>query len=475
MKILFAASEATPFIKSGGLADVAHDLPKQLAALGHQIAVVLPLYSRISPVRRDDFKFLGSYRVSMPVYDEYAGIFSTELEGVTYYFIDNEHYFQRDGLYGYYDDGERFAFFSHAILRMMEEIAFFPDILHLNDWHTGPAAVLFRDSYSWKHNFKKTRVVFTIHNLKYQGIFPFNLLIDYLGLDDSYFHYDKLEHYGSVNFMKAGIRYAHAVTTVSRTYAREITYPYFGEGLHNLLQHRHDKLTGIVNGIDYEVYNPATDKELWVNYNASFPERRLENKTNLQKELNLEVDESIPMLGMITRIVDNKGFDLLLFIFDELMEQKLQFVLLGNGEAQLEERVKELQQRYPDRVRLLLGFDENMARKIYGSADIFLMPSRFEPCGLGQLIAMRYGSVPVVRKTGGLADTVEPYNRYTGEGMGFAFENYNAHELLFAIKDAVYHYQDPKKWWNIVRQGMERDSSWKESAGQYVQLYEQIK
>lgn len=475
MRILFAASEATPFIKSGGLADVAHDLPKQLALLGHEVAVVLPLYSRINPSLREEFSFLGSFRVVMPVYDEYAGIFRKELEGVTYYFLDNEHYFHRDGLYGYYDDGERFAFFSHAILRLIEELAYYPDVLHLNDWHTGPAAVLFRDRYSWKEIFKKTKVVFTIHNLKYQGIFPFSLLVDYLGLDESYFHYDKLEHYGSVNFMKAGIRYANMVTTVSRTYAKEITYPYYGEGLHSLLQHRHAKLKGIVNGIDYEDYNPATDKDLWVNFNASFPKRRLENKKKLQEELGLEIGEEIPMLSMVSRIVDNKGFDLLLFIFDELMEQKIQFVLLGNGEPQIEAKMRALQDRYPDRVRINLFFSEKLARQIYGSADLFLMPSRFEPCGLGQLIAMRYGNVPVVRKTGGLADTVEPYNRYTGVGRGFAFENYNAHELLFSIKDALYHYQDPEIWWKIVTQAMERDSSWKESAAQYVDLYEQLR
>jgi starch synthase len=295
---------------------------------------------------------------------------------------------------------------------------------------------------------------------------------DYLGLDDSYFTYEKLEHYGSLNFMKAGIQFADVVTTVSRSYAKEITYPYFGEGLHGLLQHRKEKLVGIVNGIDYDEYNPSTDGELWVNFNSSFPERRLENKMALQKAMGLTVDQNIPMLAMVTRLVDNKGLDLLSFIFDELMEENVQFILLGSGDRAIEDQFVYFQNKYPQKVSTHILFGESLARKIYGSCDIFLMPSRFEPCGLGQLIAMRYGSIPVVRKTGGLADTVIPYNRYTGLGTGFAFDNYNAHELLFAIKDALYHYKDSQNWWKIVKQAMEKDLSWKESAALYEELYE---
>ncbi|NLY35819.1 MAG: glycogen synthase GlgA [Tissierellia bacterium] len=472
MKILFAASESSPYIKSGGLADVLHSLPKELSKRGHDVRVVIPLFKRTNPALRENFDYLGAFHVKMPLRTEYAGVFSHKLEGVTYYFIDNEHYFFRDSLYGQYDDGERFSFFSHAILRLMEEVDFYPDILHLNDWHTGAAAALFKNSYAWRDEFKNTRVVFTIHNLKYQGIFPYRIMKDYLGLDDSYFTYEKLEHYGSLNFMKAGIQFADVVTTVSRSYAKEITYPYFGEGLHGLLQHRKEKLVGIVNGIDYDEYNPSTDGELWVNFNSSFPERRLENKMALQKAMGLTVDQNIPMLAMVTRLVDNKGLDLLSFIFDELMEENVQFILLGSGDRAIEDQFVYFQNKYPQKVSTHILFGESLARKIYGSCDIFLMPSRFEPCGLGQLIAMRYGSIPVVRKTGGLADTVIPYNRYTGLGTGFAFDNYNAHELLFAIKDALYHYKDSQNWWKIVKQAMEKDLSWKESAALYEELYE---
>lgn len=474
MRILFAASEAVPYIKSGGLADVMHSLPKALARLGHDVRVVLPLYKQVNPRLREEFDYLGSFHLSMPKKREYAGIFSHSYDGVTYYFIDNEHYFFRENLYGEYDDGERFSFFNQSFLKMMDEVGFYPDVLHLNDWHTGVAAALFQDSYRWRQEYEDTRVLFTIHNLKYQGVFPYSVMKDYLGLEDEYFTYEGLEHYGSLNFMKAGINYSDWVSTVSRSYAREITYPYFGEGLHGLLQHRKDSLTGIVNGIDYEEYNPATDRELWVNFNSSFPERRLENKKFLQKSLGFEVDEKIPMLAMVTRLVDNKGLDLLTFIFEELIEDKLQFVLLGSGDRDIEKQYRFFQEKYPDRVSVNILFGDSLARKIYGSCDIFLMPSRFEPCGLGQLIAMRYGSIPLVRKTGGLADTVEPYNRYTGKGTGFSFENYNAHELLYTIKDALYHYRNDEVWWDIVKQAMDKDLSWRESAKIYEELYESL-
>ncbi len=474
MKILLAASEAVPYIKSGGLADVMHSLPKAMAKRGHEVRVVVPLYKKINPKLREEFDYLGSFHVTMPEKREYAGIFSHSRDGVVYYFIDNEHYFFRENLYGEYDDGERFSFFNHSFLKLMDELGFYPDVIHLNDWHTGIAAALFRDSYGWRQEFSQTKVLFTIHNLKYQGIFPYSVMKNYLGLGDDYFTLEGLEHYGSLNFMKAGISFSDGISTVSRTYAREITYPYFGEGLHGLLQHKKDKLTGIVNGIDYEEYNPATDKELWVNFNSSFPERRLVNKKSLQKSLGFEVDEDIPLIAMVTRLVDNKGLDLLTFIFDELMEQRVQFILLGSGDSDIEARYIYFQDKYPEKVSVNILFGENLARKIYGSSDIFLMPSRFEPCGLGQLIAMRYGSIPVVRKTGGLADTVESYNRYTGEGTGFNFENYNAHELLYAIKDALYHYKNKELWWKIVKEAMERDLSWTESSKLYEEVYENL-
>lgn len=475
MKIYFATGEAVPYIKTGGLADVASALPKALAELGHDIRVVLPLYSIIPMEYRTQFTFRKHFYLRIPKMNQYVGIFEHVADGVTYYFIDNEHYFARSGVYGYFDDGERFAYFCRALLDLLCEMEFYPDIIHLNDWHTGPAAAIFQDQYAMRPEFQGTKVLFTIHNLKYQGIFPYNLLGDYLGLGDSYFTYDKLEHYGNVNFMKAGLSFSDYITTVSRTYAEELRYAYFAEGLQSLLLHRAHLMRGIVNGIDYQYYNPETDQDIFANYTASNPSNKRVNKVELQKLLGLNEDPDIPLIAMVTRLVPNKGMDLLRFIFDELMEERVQFVLLGNGDQEYEQAFKNFAQRYKGKVSSNIFFSNSLAKKVYASADLFLMPSRFEPCGLGQLIAMRYGTIPIVRETGGLKDTVVPYNRFTGVGTGFSFSNYNAHELLFTIKDALYYYRDPEVWPRIVQQAMEADHSWNESAKQYDSLYRYVK
>lgn len=475
MKIYFAASEVEPFAKSGGLADVAAALPRQLATMGHDIRVVLPLYSSTAHQLRKQFIYQYHFYVEMPKVHQYAGVFTYEDQGVKYYFIDNEYYFARDGLYGFFDDGERFSYFSRALLDLLLREEFYPDIIHLNDWHTGPAAALFKEFYAEQEGFENTKTIFTIHNLKYQGIFPYAVLKDYLGLGDEYFSYDKMEHFGNINFLKAGLALADFVTTVSQTYASELQYAYYSEGLHSLILHRADDIRGIVNGIDVSYYDPSSDQDIFREFSIDTLEVKKKNKVELQKLLGLEEDPDAPLLAVISRLTSQKGLDLLAFIFDELIEEGVQFVLLGSGQKEIEDQFLEFAHRYRGKASANIFFSESLAKKIYAASDIFLMPSRFEPCGLGQLIAMRYGSVPVVRKTGGLADTVIPFNRYTGEGTGFAFLNYNAHELLFTIKDALYYYyNDPQNWKKIMKQAMTRDYSWESSAEQYAQLYEEL-
>lgn len=474
MKIYFATSESEPYIKTGGLADVAYALPKRLAALGHDVRVVLPLYSRIPLDLRNTLTYKKNFYLSMDKGNQYVGVFEHENEGVTYYFIDNEYYFARNEIYGFFDDGERFAYFCRALLEVMDEMDFYPDIIHLNDWHTGACAPIFNQYFRWRQEFSHTKVIFTIHNLKYQGIFPPSILQDYLGLGYEYFTYDGLEHFGNINFMKAGITYSDFVTTVSRTYAEELRYAYYSEGLHSLLLHRSHRIRGILNGIDYDEFNPARDEEIFEKYDVSSLEKKKKNKVELQKLLGLEEDPEIPLLAVVSRLVPNKGMDLLSFIFDEMMEEKVQFVVLGTGDKEYEDRFIELSHRFKGKVSANIFFSGSLAKKIYAASDIFLMPSRFEPCGLGQMIAMRYGSIPVVRQTGGLKDSVISYNRFSGEGTGFGFQNYNAHELLFTIKDALYYYRDPKLWHNIQRQAMQADHSWKNSASLYEKLYETL-
>lgn len=474
MKILFATSESDPFVKTGGLADVAQALPKELAKRGHDVRVIMPLYSTIPLEYRNAFQYKKHFYLSMDKGNQYVGVFEYKLGGVLYYFIDNEYYFARNGLYGFFDDGERFAYFCRSLLEATEEMDFYPDIIHLNDWHTAAAAPVFGQYFKWRQEFSHTRVIYTIHNLKYQGIFPPNILRDYLGLGYEYFTYDGLEHFGNINFMKAGITYADFVTTVSRTYAEELRYAYYSEGLHSLLLHRSHKIRGILNGIDYDYYNPATDDDIFEKYDVESIEKKKKNKVELQKLLGLEEDPDVPMLAVISRLVPNKGMDLLRFVFDEMMEEKVQFVVLGTGDYEYEESFMDFANRYKGRVSSNIFFSPSLAKKIYAASDIFLMPSRFEPCGLGQMIAMRYGSIPVVRQTGGLKDSVVAYNRFSGEGTGFGFQNYNAHELLFTIKDALYYYREPKVWNFIREQAMTTDHSWTNSAESYEMLYQSV-
>ncbi len=475
MKILFATAEAVPFAKTGGLGDVAHALPKALAALGHEVGVIMPYYRDIPENLKQDLVFLRHFEVALSWRKQYVGVFTRTLDGVAYYFIDNEYYFNREGFYGYFDDGERFSYFNKAVVAWVMDLDEKPDVLHCNDWHTGMIPLFVHQKSHQGGPLEKVRTLFTIHNLKYQGIFPHHVMGDILGLEDGYFTYDQVEFEGNVNFLKAGVVFADHVTTVSPTYAEEIKTPYYGEGLDPLMRHVQHKLTGIVNGIDTGLFNPSRDKALFSNYSYQSLDKRGVNKAYLQRLLHLKEDPDIPLLAMVTRLVDAKGLDLLFHIFDELMQEEIQLVVLGTGDRVYEDRLRAYSSYYSDKFSANIFFDHQLSQRIYAAADLFLMPSRYEPCGIGQLIAMRYGALPVVRKTGGLRDTVEPYNKFTKEGTGFAFLNYNAHELLFTIKGALEVYRtEPGVWRTLVGRGMKKRLSWKASAQKYIDLYQSL-
>ena len=475
MKVLFVASEAVPFIKTGGLADVAGSLPKSLKAEGVDIRVILPKYGSIKEEWTSKMSHVGNITVPVSWRDKYAGVDMIEHDGVTYYFLDNEEYFKRDSLYGYFDDAERFAFFSRAVLNVLPMLDFWPDVIHTNDWHAGMVNVFLKLDHIGDERYAGIKTLFSIHNLKYQGVFPKSVMNDVLGLDWKYFNNGDLEFYDAVNYMKAGIIYADFVGTVSRTYAQEIQYDYFGENLDGLLRKRSDSLFGIVNGIDYDVYNPATDKNLLYTYDVNSWNKKVDNKVRLQEDLGLPVKRDTPIIAMVTRLVEAKGLDLLVRIMDELLAtEDAQFVLLGTGDKRYEDWFQGLQWRFPDKVSANIRFSNQLAQRIYASADIFLMPSIYEPCGIGQLIALRYGTVPVVRATGGLRDTIQPYNKYTGEGNGYIFENINAHDMAYVIKQALGDYRDKSVWNHLVENAMNSDYSWKNSAKEYINLFSRL-
>ena len=479
MKVLYVASEAIPFCKTGGLADVVGTLPKALKAQGVDVRVIMPKFSGIGEQFRENMEHVYDGTVNVSWRTKFVGIDKYELDGVTYYFVDNEEYFYRDGYYGYDDDAERFSFFSRAVLNCLEAIDFWPDVINANDWHSALIPVLLKVEHNGDERYEKIKTIFTIHNLKYQGVFPKTVMDDVLGLDWHYFNNGDLEFYDAVNFMKGGIIYADFVSTVSKTYAQEIQYEYFGEHLDGLLRKRRDDLYGIVNGIDYDHFNPATDKNLFVNYDNSDKfnsfERKCDNKERLQELLGLPKGRKVPMVSMVTRLVAAKGLDLVVRMMDELLQHEdFQFVLLGTGDKVYEDWFKGLAWRFPNKVSTNIRFNNELAQRIYASSDIFLMPSNYEPCGIGQLIAMRYGAVPVVRETGGLKDTVQQYDKYAKSGNGFVFSNYNAHEMMYALKRALSTYGSFEVWMQIEYNAMNADYSWKESAREYIELYEKV-
>ncbi len=470
MNVLFVACEAAPFAKSGGLADVIGSLPKELKRQGIDARVVLPKYEDIPDSWKERMTFLKAVNVLLGWRNKYCGIEMLEHDGVTYYFLDNEFYFKRRGYYGYGDDAERFAFFCEAVLEALPQLDWRPDVLHCHDWHTALVPVFLKSHYANSSYHQGIRTIFTIHNLKYQGVFGSGIMQDLLNLGPEHFHPDALEFYGSVNFMKGGLLYSDAITTVSRTYAEEITMPYYGEALDGILRKRRSDLYGIVNGIDYESFDPMNDDALAVNYRKSAAKKR-KNKLALQERLGLPVNEETPVIGIVTRLVQQKGLDLIVHVLDELLDEDVQVVLLGAGDYKYESMFRDAAVRRPEKLSVNTLFDEKLARLIYAGSDMFLMPSLFEPCGIGQLIALRYLSVPIVRETGGLRDTVIPYNEFTGEGWGFTFSHYNAHEMLDAVRRALTKYEQPEAWDKLLGTISRLDFSWNQSAKQYRSLY----
>ena len=410
MNILIVASEAHPFIKTGGLGDVIGALPVALNDLGADVRVVIPNYRDIKKEIKENLKYIDNFTVNVGWRNQYCGILKYEHEGVKFYLLDNEYYFNRGGLYGYYDDGEKFAFFDRAVLEFVKHIDWVPDILHCNDWQTGMVPVLLKLEYSKEEKFKNMKTMFSIHNLFFKGMFDPKVLPELFGYDYESFNNGSLEHYGAVSFLKGGINYADKVTTVSKSYAEEIKTPEYGEQLEGLLRYRSSVLEGIVNGIDYKEYNPEEDKYIYSTYSVNDLENKKINKEELQKELGLTVNKDVPMIGLVSRLTHQKGCDLIINILEELLKEDIQVVVLGTGDYMYEESFKSFQGRHPNKISANIKFSNELAHKIYAASDMFLMPSLFEPCGLGQLIALRYGSIPIVRETGGLKDTVTPYN-----------------------------------------------------------------
>ncbi|TJX13210.1 glycogen synthase GlgA [Tissierella creatinini] len=475
MKILFAASEVVPFMKTGGLADVAGSLPLAINKAGHDIRVVMPLYSGIKDEYKKSMTKLMDFNVDLGWRRQYAGILTLESDGVTHYFIDNEFYFNRYNIYSELDDGERFIFYQKALVMMLKKLDFKADIVHANDWHTGLVPLYIKDFAKGDDFYKEMKSVYTIHNLKYQGIFPGGILEDLAGLSRDYLTEDGVKFYDAVNFMKAGIVYSDTLTTVSKTYAEEIKSGYYGEGLNGIIRDHEYKLYGIVNGIDYDTYNPDTDPYIEENYNINKIHYKAHNKEALQKLYGLPVDKDIPLIGMVTRMVKMKGLDLVRHIFEELIQNDIQFILLGTGDKEYEDSFNYFQSKYPDKVRARIYFNEKESHLIYAGADMFLMPSLAEPCGISQLISLRYGTLPVVRETGGLKDTVIPYNESTGEGNGFTFKNFNAHDMLFTLKSALKLYDDEDEWLQIITNAMKSKNDWEKSSDEYLSIYKRLK
>ncbi|UAL46671.1 glycogen synthase GlgA [Sutcliffiella horikoshii] len=471
MKVLFVVSECVPFVKSGGLGDVAGALPKELKKLGTDVRVILPKYGQIPEMFKNKMKRVQTTFVDVGWRHQYCGVEKLVHDNVTYYFIDNEYYFNRDSLYGHFDDGERFSFFCRAVLESMTAIDFIPDVIHCHDWHTGMVNFILEREYKQNPRFEHIQSVFTIHNLQFQGVFPPSILHDLLRIDSKHFHADELEFYGNVNFMKAALVSSGYITTVSPTYKDEIQTAYFGEKLDGVLRHRNDALVGIINGIDDDLYSPETNEYIEANYSVSKMGNKKLNKAALQKLCGLPVKEETPIIAMVSRLTKQKGLDLVTCVLHEVLNEDVQIVVLGTGEPQFEHYFRELAYRYPEKVKTFIGFDEPLAHQIYAGADMFLMPSKFEPCGLGQLIALRYGTIPIVRETGGLNDTVHSYDETTLEGNGFSFTNFNAHDMLHTIRRAISMYEQPEVWNGIMKEAMERDYSWAKSAFKYNQLY----
>ena len=470
MKVLICASEGAPFAKTGGLADVIGALPKALKANDVDVRVIMPFYKKIKDQNVAWYKGYAFVRLGSNM--EYVGVYHAIKDGIDFYFIDNEKYFCRDRFYGYDDDGERFAYFNFAVLEALKVVDFFPDVIHLNDWQTGLIPYIIKTNYWQYYEYNRIKIVFSIHNIQYQGIFPMDMMnILYMPYSNS------LEFGGCINFMKTAIMESSSITTVSPTYKDETLTDQYGYNLNNILGLRYFNYMGILNGIDVDKFNPETDKHIYKNYSVkNFQAGKKANKEALLKEFGLDTKEDAPLFGLVSRLVVQKGVELLMPVIDDVIRySNAKFILMGSGDQMYEDFFRSLEVRYPDRVKCYIGYSDPIAQKIYAGCDIFLMPSLFEPCGLGQMIAMRYGTLPLVRETGGLKDSVKPYNQYTGEGTGFTFTNFNPYDLKEVMYLAIGLYNDYKDVWNkLIKQAMLEDFSWDKSAKVYIELYQNL-
>ena len=476
-KVLFVASECVPFVKTGGLADVVGSLPKYLDKEQFDVRVMLPKYMMIPDHFKQNMQYKTHFYMEMNWRSQYVGVLESVVDGITFYFIDNEFYFSGMKPYGnIYEDIEKFTFFSRACLSALPVIDFRPDIIHCHDWQTGLVPVYLHDSFQGGEFFRGIKTIMTIHNLKFQGVWDKKTIKNITGLGDYYFAPDKLEAYGDANYLKGGIVYADYVTTVSDSYANEIRMPFYGEGLDGLMNAKANRLVGILNGIDYNEYNPETDPFIVQHYNAkNFRKEKVKNKCALQEELGLEVNDKKFMIGIVSRLTDQKGFDLIDYVIEEICAEDTQLVVLGTGEEKYEHLFRHFAWKYSNRVSANIFYSNERSHRIYAACDAFLMPSLFEPCGLSQLMSLRYGTVPIVRETGGLRDTVQPYNQYEGTGTGFGFCNYNAHEMLGTVRYAKDVYYNHRREWNkIIDRGMAADFSWSASARKYEDLYNRM-
>lgn len=467
--VVFVGSESAPFIATGGLADVMGSLPKAIASNGnYEVSCIIPMYSAIKPEWRAKFEFITAFDVKLAWRKQYCGVFKCEYEGVNYYFIDNEYYFKRDGkIYGHYDDGERFAFFSKAALDTIAHLQIYPDVLHCNDWQTASSIIYLKGMYYNDPDFRKIKTVFTIHNIEYQGWYGMNCYENLFGFDGSLYKY--IEFKNCINLMKAAIEMSDYVTTVSPTYANEIKDPFFAHGLEGVIERNAHKLSGILNGIDYDFYNPNTDIHIEKNYNADDKSGKIACKEAMQKLLGLPVRADVPVIAMITRLVSHKGVDLVKEVLEQFLSDDVQFVLLGTGDTEYEDYFKYIGSMYENKCKAVIAFNQDLSRKIYAGSDIFLMPSKMEPCGLSQMISSRYGSVAVVRETGGLNDSIKAF--FDGNGNGFTFKNYDAYDMLYVLRQAVDSYRNKQVWERVIDNAMRSDFTWKLLAGKYEDLY----
>ena len=475
MKILYATSEAVPFCKTGGLADVAGSLPPALAEQGAEVAVVLPLYQRVKERFGSQLKFECYDYVNLAWRHSYCGLFSLEKDGVTWYFLDNEQYFLRPDLYGYIDDGERFGFFSRAIVRMLPHFKFWPDVINCNDWQTALVPIYLKDDGVREDRFRSIKTTLTIHNIEYQGRFGMQTLGDLFGLDYGWAEDGTIIMDRDVNLMKGAILCADAVNAVSPTYANELKMSYFAHRLENIMRRCEYKLSGVLNGIDMKLYDPATDQRITTNYSVDDLAGKDADKAELQRMMGLREEPHVPIVAIVSRLVSHKGLDLICEVLHDMMELPMQLVILGKGDRKYEEFFHWAAQQYHGRMAVRLDYNEALSMAIYAGADLFLMPSKSEPCGLSQMIAMRYGTVPIVRETGGLKDTVQPYEAWRDAGNGFTFANYSSSDMLHVIREAVYLYKDyPDAFSRLRKRAMKCDFSWARSAKEYLRIYANV-